>query len=146
MKDTDATHSRHLPWMAALTALFVLRVLAQAVQWAGPVEFLPPFDAWQGSGLPYPVLFTSQVAIVALMVWVVLLVRSGGVQPARWKHSACFVFGSVYFGVMAFRLVAGLTFLSDVEWYSSSLPALFHIVLASYVLLFGHWLYGRARS
>ncbi|MCY4625892.1 MAG: hypothetical protein OXC99_12960 [Chloroflexi bacterium] len=59
-KDMTLIHSRYLPWMLALTALFVARVLAQALQWVSPVSFLPSFDAWQGSSLPYPALFASQ--------------------------------------------------------------------------------------
>lgn len=145
MSQMTGLHRRYLPWMLALTVLFVLRVLAQAVQWAGPVPFLPSFDAWQGSALPYPVLFVSQVAIVALLVCVLLLVRADAVRPAAWKHNACFILGGVYFAVMAVRLIAGLTFLSDIEWYANALPALFHVVLASFILLFGHYLY-RARK
>ena len=103
-------HSRYLPWMLALTALFVLRVLAQAVQWVGPVPFLPSFDAWQGSALPYPLLLTTQVAIIALLARVLFLVRADAVRPASWKHNACFILGGAYFAVMAIRLVAGLTF------------------------------------
>ncbi len=139
-------HSRYLPWMAALTALFVLRVLAQAVQWVGPVPFLPSFDAWQGSALPYPLLLTTQVAIIALLGRVLFLVRAEAVRPASWKHNACFILGGAYFAVMAIRLVAGLTLLSDVEWFARSLPALFHVVLATFVLLLGHYLYRVGRE
>ena len=139
-------HTRYLPWMLALTVLFVARVLAQAVQWAGPVPFLPDFDAWQGSGLPYPALFAGHVVIIALLVRVLLLVRAEAIRPATWKHNACFILGGVYLAVMAIRLVAGLTFLSDVEWFASTLPAFFHVVLASFILLFGHYLYRAGRS
>ncbi|MCY4625891.1 MAG: hypothetical protein OXC99_12955 [Chloroflexi bacterium] len=47
---------------------------------------------------------------------------------------------------MAVRLVAGLTLLSDVEWFASTLPALFHVVLASFILLFGHYLYRAGKN
>ncbi len=137
---------RYLPWMLALAALFVLRVLAQAVQWAGPVPFLPPFDAWQGSELPYAAFLASQLLIVALLARALLVVRSQSISPASWKHRACFVLGGAYFGAMAFRLVAGLTFLSGVEWFAQSLPALFHLVLATFVLLFGHYIYSAGRN
>ena len=146
MYDMPSLHSRYLPWLLALTVLFVLRVLAQAVQWAAPVAFLPPFDAWQGSALPYPVLLTTQVAVIALLVRVLFLVRADAVRPASWKHNACFILGGAYFAVMAIRLVAGLTFLSDVEWFARSLPALFHVVLATFVLLFGHYLYRAGKN
>ena len=145
-KDMSPLHRRYLPWMLALTVLFAARVLAQAVQWAGPVPFLPSFDAWQGSGLPYPALFASQVAIIALLVRVLFLVRADAVSPASWKHNACFILGGLYFAVMGARLVAGLTLLSDVEWFDSTLPALFHVVLASFILLFGHYLYRAGKN
>ena len=137
---------RYLPWMLALVALFALRVLAQAAQWAGPVPFLPPFDAWEGSGLPYPVLLALHLLIVALLARALLLVRGNSVSPASWKHRACFMLGGAYFGAMAFRLVAGLTFLSDMAWFAQGLPALFHLVLASFVLLFGHYVYSAGRD
>ena len=146
MSDTPSLRERYLPWLAALAVLFALRVLAQAVQWLGPVPLLPPFDAWQGSGLPYPALLASQAAIIALLVRALLLVRSQSVRPATWKHRACFVLGGAYFGAMAFRLAAGLTFLADVEWFAQSLPALFHLVLASFVLLFGRYVYSAGRD
>ena len=139
-------HQRYMPWMLALAALFGLRVLAQAVQWAGPVPFLPPFDAWQGSGLPYPVLLASQLLIVALLARALLVMRSHSIKPASWKHRACFILGGAYFAAMALRLVAGLTFLSHVEWFVQSLPALFHLVLAAFVLLFGHYVYSAGRE
>ena len=140
-KDTTPIHSRYLPWLLALTVLFVLRVLAQAVQWAGPVDFLPPFDAWQGSALPYPLLLTTQVAVIAVLLRVLFLVRADVIRPATWKHNACFILGGAYFTVMAFRLAAGLTFLADIAWFAHTLPALFHVVLATFVLLLGHYLY-----
>lgn len=146
MRDTASLHQRYLPWMLALATLFVLRVLAQALQWAGPVPFLPPFDTWQGSGLPYPALLASQLLIVGLLARALLLVRAQSIRPASWKHRACFVLGGAYFAAMAFRLVAGLTFLSHVEWFSQSLPALFHLVLAAFVLLFGHYVYNAGRN
>ena len=146
MNDSESLHARYMPWMLTLAALFVLRVLAQAVQWVGPVPFLPPFDTWQGSGLPYPALLTSQVLIIALLARALLVMRSRSIRPASWKHRACFVLGGAYFAAMAFRLLAGLTFLSDVGWFADSLPALFHLVLAAFVLLFGHYVYSAGRD
>ena len=146
MNDAAPLHQRYLPWMAALAALFALRVLAQAVQWASPVPLLPEFDTWQGSGLPYPALLASQVLIIVLLARALVVVRSQSIRPASWKHRACFILGGAYFGAMAFRLVAGLTFLSDVDWFAESLPAFFHLVLAAFVLLFGHYVYSAGRD
>lgn len=146
MNGTASLNQRYLPWMLALAALFVLRVLAQAVQWMGPVPLLPSFDSWQGSGLSYAALLASQALIIVLLVKALLLVRANAVRPATWKHRACFVLGGAYFAAMALRLAAGLTFFSDVEWFAQTLPAVFHLVLAAFVLLFGHYIYSVGRD
>ena len=130
----------HLYLMLSLSVLFSLRVLAQLVQAVYEIPFLPPFEAWQGSGLPYPVLLGSQVVILALVVLALRQVKRGTVKPRPWQYRVCFAFGGLYLAVMAFRLVAGLTFLSESEWFSSGIPALFHIILASLILTFGHYL------
>ena len=84
--------------------------------------------------------------IVALLARALVVVRSQSIRPATWKHRACFVLGGAYFAAMAFRLAAGLTFFSDVGWFAESLPALFHLVLAAFVLLFGHYVYSAGRD
>ena len=66
----QATTRREWWSIAAVSALwlaFLFRVAGQAVQRWFPLEFLPPFDAWQGSGIAYPALLASQVVIIALV-------------------------------------------------------------------------------
>ena len=130
----------HFPLMAVLAILFALRVLAQLVQAVYEVPLLPPFEAWQGSGLPYPVLLGSQAVILALVVLALRQVKRGTITPSPWQYLGCFALGGLYLAVMAFRLVAGLTFLAENEWFASGIPALFHIILASLILIFGHYL------
>ena len=131
----------HLPLMLVLSGLFVLRVLAQLVQAVYEVPFVPPFHAWQGSGLPYPLLLGSQLVIITVIAVVLWRIRTNALSPSPWKHWTCFALGGIYFAVMFFRLVAGLTYLSENEWFSSSLPALFHVILASLILVVGHYLW-----
>src|SRR5688572_15464260 len=50
-----------------LLALFVLRVVGQLLVVTGRAPFLPPMDEWQSGLLPYPVLLSSQIAILALL-------------------------------------------------------------------------------
>ena len=130
----------HFPLMLLLSGLFVLRVAAQLVQAVHKVPFLPPFEVWQGSTTPYPVLLEFQAGTIAVLIVVLWSVKAGAISPRPWKHQACFALGGIYFSVMAFRLIAGLTFLAEDEWFSKSIPALFHIVLASLILTFGHYL------
>jgi len=46
---------------------------------------------------------------------------------------------------MLFRLVAGLTFVTNHSWFSARIPTFFHLVLASFLLLLGsfHYKYGK---
>ncbi len=134
---------RYFPWMAALAGLFGFRVLAQLIQVLRPVSFLPPFESWQGAVLPYPLLVASQAAIILVLGRVLWLLRVDGISPSRTKYRICFALGGIYFAFMGFRLVAGLTLLAGHPWYSKSLPAFFHVVLAAFLLLLGHYIYRR---
>lgn len=130
--------------MLLLASLFVLRVLAQLVQAVREVPFLPPFETWQGSATPYPVLLGVQAGVIAALAGVLWWVRADAIDPRPWKYRACFVLGGAYFAVMGFRLLAGLTFLADHAWFAKSVPALFHLVLASFVLTLGMHLRSKA--
>ena len=135
---------RYFSWMLLLAGLSGLRVFAQLIQAIYPLPFIPPFQAWHGAVMPYPVLVVSQFVVVLVMVAVLLRVKADTVVPRRWKYWFCFSLGGLYFSFMAFRLLAGLTFLSNHPWFSKSLPAFFHVVLASFILLFGHYIYQKA--
>jgi len=136
--DRRARGAPHVVWLWSLTTLFAFRVLAQLAQYATPSRFLPPFDAWQGSGLSYPVLLASQLLILAVMI----LATRGVSRRARASRRVggwLIAIGCVYLASMSARLVLGLTMLADVPWFAKPLPALFHMVLAGYVLTLGHY-------
>ncbi len=129
-----------------LGGMFVLRVLAQLIQAVHPVSVLPPFEVWQGSATAYPVLLSAQIAIVVILASVLWGVGTHSVSPRPWKYRVCFAFGGVYFASMAFRFVAGLTIFSEVTWFSRTLPAFFHMVLATFLLTFGLYIYRRMET
>ena len=137
--------SRYFPWLLVLFGLFALRVLAQFVQSIYPLPFLPPFEAWHGAVMPYPLLVFIQVVIIVMLTISLWRVRSDAIVPRRWKYRVCFTLGGMYFSLMTFRLFAGLTFLSDHPWFSKGLPAFFHVVLATFILLLGRYIYGRSK-
>jgi len=137
---------RYFPWMLALVGLFVARVLAQLVQAVHPTAILPPFEAWHGAVLPYPLLVVVQTVMILVLAWILWRVRNDALSPRRWKYRLCFLFGGLYFSFMAFRLVAGLTVLADHAWFSKSLPAFFHVVLATFVLMLGHYIYKQSMN
>ena len=112
----------------------VLRVLAQLIQFFSEVDWLPSFAAWAAGGLPYPLLVGMQVFIIAIALNVIRKIAQNDLRPRR--NWAFFLTGAggVYFVAMAFRLLAGATFLADNTWFTASLPAIFHLILAGFVL------------
>ena len=137
---TAPIHNRaHVLVLSALLAVFALRVLAQLVQAYSDVDWLPPFAAWAAGGLPYPVLVATQVIIIAVAVEVIRKLARDDVRPRRKWARWLLGLGAIYFAAMAARFVAGLTFLADSAWFAASLPAAFHLVLAAFVLVLGHY-------
>ena len=131
--------TRYAPWLWLLLALFVVRVVAQPLSLLTNSPYLPPFDAWQGSGLPYPVLLAAQLLIIAFMARTATRFGRGAVVPRYRLGVWMLVLGSVYFLTMFLRLLLGLTVFRESRWFSAYLPTTFHLILASWLLLFGHF-------
>jgi hypothetical protein len=119
----------------ALTLLFLMRVLGQLIQRCLPQPYLPPSDSFQGSGLPYWLLLSAQVAILTSMVWYSWRAHTRRLVPRRSVGSALAWCGGIYmFGALA-RIVIGITISAAPAWFSTWIPAVFHVVLAGYVLV-----------
>lgn len=127
--------------LLALLILFCFRVGAQALQRWAPVNFLPPFKNWHSGALPYELLLVSQFIIIAICVTLVVRFFKNGIFPNRKTGQIYLLIGIVYFSVMLFRMTAGLTFARDHVWFGAIIPTLFHLVLAAFVLLMGHFHY-----
>lgn len=135
-----AFESRKLaPWLWLLLAMFCFRVLAQLLQWRFYVEFLPPFAAWHSGALPYGVLFASQLLIIVVMSRICYSFSQGSVVARRNVGLTLLVFGAVYFLLMLGRLFLGLFVLPEHSWFGQTLPAVFHLVLAIFLLFVGHY-------
>jgi len=119
----------------ALSTLFAGRVLGQAVQRWMPQPFLPPFEAFQGSNLPYWLLLSFQLSILAVMVRVAWRVQTDRLAPRRrvgfWLAWA----GAVYMAVALGRIAVGLAVPDANAWFKTWIPAFFHVVLAAFVLV-----------
>ncbi len=140
------TTYRHIPtvlWICL--GLFIFRVTAQCVQWLSPLEWLPAFGRWQGSNLPYPLLFAVQLMLIVGMTAVAWRVATRRAFPDRRLGVVLMVVGVLYFSGMALRLLLGVTVLADRAWFATVLPALFHLVLATFVLTWGVYHRSRAR-
>ena len=120
-----------------LSVAFMLRVVGQAVQRWVPQSWLPPFSEWQGSAIPYPVLLAAQVAILVLLAFVLTRMAQGRRMLGRRTSCAVIGAGTVYFAVMAARLLLGIFWLSESQWFTAWISTSFHLVLASVMLMWG---------
>ncbi len=136
---SQETGSGHALILTILLLLFCFRVLAQLLQLAAPVSFLPPFDAWESGAVPYPLLFLIQVALILVCARAVWRLRGGAVVPSEQTGKVLFTLGALYFGLMCARLGIGLTAGRDHFWFGATLPTLFHLVLASIMMVYGHF-------
>ncbi len=123
-----------MPALGALAAAFAFRVTAQFIQWTVDVPWLPAFDSWQSGAVPYGALLAAQVIILGAQGAVVAGMRDGRCRPAPRQAIWVLAFGVTYFGVMAFRLAASVTF-AEGGWLDEPLPSVFHLVLAVFVIL-----------
>lgn len=141
------TAKRYARWLWLLLGLFCFRVAAQFVTLAGTPSFLPPFDAWHSGVLPYGALVTAQIVIIVVFGWTASRFSGGNVRPRRTLGLFLASIGLLYFAVMLVRLVLGLTLFSTHPWFGKLLPTVFHLVLASFLLLVGafHLRAGRLR-
>lgn len=120
--------------LGLLTFAFLLRVLAQALQYWEPQPWLPAFNRFQGSGTPYWLLLSSQVLILAVMVRTTLRVHFGAPAPRRSAVRLLAWGGSIYMAGSLARLGVGLTFPAPAPWFTAWISAVFHVVLAGFVL------------
>lgn len=116
------------------TLLFMMRVLGQAIQRWLPQPYLPRFESFQGSGLPYWLLLSAQVLILAVMVRYAWRVQTGRLARSRRAGIALSWFGGLYMAGSLGRIIVGLGVPSAPAWFSAWIPAVFHVVLAGYVL------------
>lgn len=118
-----------------LTAAFAARVAGQAIQRLSPQAFLPPFEAFQGSRLPYWALLSTQLAILGAMVLFTFRIQAGTLVATRRAGRLLRRLGIAYLSVSIGRIVIGLAVPGAPAWFTTWIPAFFHLVLASWVLL-----------
>jgi len=120
--------------MAVTTALFAGRVAGQAIQTWAPQSWLPPLERWQGSSLDYSILLGTQLLMLAAMAWASIRACKGVlvVRP-RWGRILLWL-GAIYMAGSIARIVVGLAVPGAPPWFSTWIPAIFHLVLAGFVL------------
>lgn len=125
-------------WLLALTLLFAGRVVAQPLAAMTGWSVLPPFGAWQSGALPYPLLLVSQIVLIAVMLRTARAVGTGRLARSRRVGTALAAFTGLYGGVMALRLVLGLTVARGHWWLDAPLPTVFHLVLTTWLAVLVH--------
>jgi hypothetical protein len=125
------------PILWILTVLFAVRVAGQVVVALRNPAWLPPMDQW--NLVPYRVLLPTQLAILAVMVWIdASFYRSAGPPVARNEAFGWLLvgFSAVYAGAMALRYVVRMR-RPEARWFGGTIPIVFHLVLAAYLYALG---------
>jgi len=144
--DCQMTSRQYAFLLLMLTGLFGFRVMAQLVQVWHPVDFLPPYSVWHSGALPYGLLVGMQGVILAACLRIVWGVFKGTLAPSRQKGKILFVLGIIYLLAMCTRLIVGLMIAPDHYWFGATLPTVFHLVLASFLILYGRFHYIASQS
>ena len=131
-----------LLWL--LSFAFALRVFGQALQQWAPQSFLPPLHSFQGSDLPYGILFPVQLVILGLMTKTSWQVQHGKLDPSLRAGTVLAWSGGLYMAGSLARVAIGLTVETASPWFRAWTPAAFHVVLAGFVLTLS--CYHRQRS
>ena len=117
--------------MWLLFALFVLRVLGQALVVFLDVQFLPPMQAWYSGLMPYEYLLPSQLLIIAVMAKICAdFSRERGYfyEPKKFFARPWLWFGYLYLAAMIARAVL---------LWDRPIPIVFHWLLAAFVITVG---------
>jgi hypothetical protein len=121
-----------------LLTLFVGRVLGQLAAALDAAPFLPPMDEWQSGLLPYPLLLAAQVVLIAGLGSVCVQFSRGRgyfVRPHAWLAMQLRIVGWFYAGAMVVRYAVWMTIKPEERWTGDLIPVVFHIVLASLLLV-----------
>ena len=136
------------PILWTLLLIFILRVIGQMLVVLGCGGFLPPMEAWQSGLLPYPLLVVFQIFIIILYGKVCLnFSHNKGffVTPRKRLGKGLLIFGSIYFSIMVIRYVIHMAFYPKAGWFGGTIPIFLHLILATFLLIVGHfhWRYSR---
>ena len=80
-------------------------------------------------------LLAAQIAILTTAAVVIVRMHGNQTLISNRLIAPVAVLSALYFTVMALRLVLGLSVLSHSGWFSTWIPTVFHLVLASKLLL-----------
>lgn len=128
--------------LAALEMLFAVRVLGQFLVAQGWTRRLPPMAEWYSGLIPYRRLLTIQLGLLALMSGIALAVAQ---QPTMGEAPqlpgvALLLIAWPYGLSMPVRYVVRMWRHPEARWTGRTIPIVFHVVLASWLLVLGSYL------
>ena len=106
------------------------RVTAQVIQALYPVSWLPRFNLWHSGLLPYPALLSCQLFILVAMGKQLLDSMYNRWTSPAWPKINITKLGLIYFSVALLRLCLSLVVDTSSELLGSTLPNIFHLILA----------------
>src|SRR5262249_52414971 len=127
-RDLSARLRAYAVVLSAILALFVGRVVAQALIAVGYGAFLPPWAEWFSGLVPYPQLLVSQILIILAYGAVCRdFVRQRGffTVPRRWLGTVLLFVGSIYFAVMVMRYAIRMSLYAPERWTGGAIPIVF---------------------
>ena len=139
MPVNSATREVTLKILIIILILFSFRVISQYLQLNANIEFLPEFDAWHSASIPYPFLLCSQLIIIFLSVTVILKIYNNSYRANDKRAKILLWLGWLYFTFMMIRFLLSITFMQSHVWFGATLPAFFHMVLASFLIVLGSY-------
>ncbi len=142
MRAQTVTSTRYALILGALTGLFTLRVVGQALVAFLGVGSLPPMEQWYSGLMPYPILLPTQLAMIAAMVVIVRdIARGGGTFATRRRRAGpVLVWCSyAYAASMVIRYVVSMTLHPERRWFGHTIPIWFHFVLAAFLYTLGRY-------
>lgn len=123
--------------LLVLLLLFFIRVVAQLIQYNLEISWLPAFYSWLSATIPYGWLLFSQVVIIGIIVMVMVRIQRGSYHFSKVRARLLLWIGAIYFLTMLVRFILSMTLMTAHPWFGATLPALFHMVLASVLLVIG---------
>jgi hypothetical protein len=131
-----------------LFALFAGRVAGQLAVALDAAPFLPPMDEWQSGLLPYPLLLAAQFVLIAGLGSVCVQFSRGRgyfVRFRNWLGTPLWIVGWIYAASMVVRYAVWMAIRPEKRWTGDLIPVVFHIVLASFLIIVADHHRGRGR-
>ena len=138
----NLSSQRLAPFLWLLLGGFVLRVTGQILVAFWGVTWLPPMSEWISGLMPYPYLLPSQLLMIVVFAKVCLDFSRGSgwfvkTRPAFGR--GVLYFGYTYFAGMIVRYGLQMILQPETRWFGGTIPIVFHLVLAGFIILFGLW-------